>query len=387
MFTDFFYLLRSYKIPVTPNEWLVLMRALDYNLVDCNLNRFYLIARSILIKNESYFDLYDQCFLHFFKGCVEPTPIDDQIHDWLNRTPLERFFSKEELDKLKALSLEELNRMFEERMREQKDQHHGGNRWIGTGGTSPFGHGGFHPSGIRVGGNAGNRSAVKIAGERNFRNHRHDLTLDIRQIQVALKKLRELRRFGAADELDMDGTIQKTCNNAGDIDLVFRSPRKNQTRVILLMDAGGTMDPFADLVSQLFSAAHQSTHFKDFRHYYFHNCVYSRVYTDMARKSSIPTADLLRRFDSNYKLIVVGDAWMSPYELFYENGAIDFFSSEHTPGIEWLRRLNHHFTKSIWLNPERQNYWNADSIHAIRQIFPMFPMTIDGLQEAISKLL
>lgn len=387
MFTEFFYLLREYKIPVSLNEWMTLMRALKDGLIDSDLGRFYFISRALLVKNESRYDVFDQVFFHFFEGATKPTVLDDDIKDWLNRTPLKKFISEEELARLKKLSLEELNKLFEERLKEQKEAHHGGNRWIGTGGTSPFGHGGAHPSGIRVGGQFGGRSAVKIAAERRFRNYRHDLTLDIRQIKVALKKLRDLRRHGTRLELDLDETIDKAGRNAGDIELVFHPEKKNQTKLLLLMDVGGTMDPYAHLVSQLFSAAHSSTHFKDFKFYYFHNCIYSRVYKNMERNLGISTADLFRLYDENYKLVLVGDAWMNPYELYYDNGAIDFWTKERTAGIQWLQRLKGHFKKSIWLNPERMDYWSADTIAAIRHVFKMYPLSLDGLEEGIRALM
>lgn len=386
LFLDFFYLLRAHKIKVTLHEWLLLLNALSLNLAENSLLNFYYLARSILIKSESYFDIFDQVFAHYFRGVEIKTEINDEIKNWLNRTPLEKFLSEEEIKKLKSLSPEELQKMFEERLKEQKEEHHGGNRWIGTGGTSPFGHGGFHPTGMRVGGQSGNRSAMKVAADRKFHNYRKDLTLDIRQIQLALKKLRQLKRDGIQEELDIDATIDRTCHNAGDIDLVFHASRKNTTRLILLMDAGGTMDPFADLVSMLFSAAHQSNHFKDFRYFYFHNCVYSRVYADMERSKSIPTADLFRKYSEDYKLIIVGDAWMHPYELYYQNGAIDFYSHEKEAGIHWLMKLAKHFKRAVWLNPEQKRYWTAETILAIRQIFPMHPLTLEGLDESIKIL-
>jgi uncharacterized protein with von Willebrand factor type A (vWA) domain len=187
-------------------------------------------------------------------------------------------------------------------------------------------------------------------------------------------------------ELDLGATIEKTCRDGGEIDFVFHPERKNRTKLLLLMDAGGTMDPYAELVSQLFSAAHASTHFRDFRHYYFHNCVYSRVWRDMERSDSVPTAELFRLYDENYKLIVVGDAWMNPYELHYDNGAIDFFAKESTPGFAWLHRLKDHFKKAVWLNPEREDYWGAETIATIRSVFKMHPLTLEGLEAGIKDL-
>lgn len=386
MFIDFFFLLRRYKIPVTLNEWMLLMQALQNGLIDSDLNRFYFVARALLVKTEAHFDTFDQIFAHYFKGSMEPAPLNDKIRDWLNRMPLKKFFSPEELEKLKKLNLEELEKMFRERLAEQKKEHHGGNRWIGTGGTSPFGHGGYHPSGIRVAGQSGNRMALKVASERHFRNYRHDLTLDVRQVKLALKELRELKRHGQKTELDVDSTIDYACRNAGEIEFIFQAERKNQTKLILLMDVGGTMDPYAETVSLLFSAAHSSEHFRDFRYYYFHNCVYSRVYTNMERNEWISTADLFHKFNSDYKLVFVGDAWMNPYELYAENGIIDFFSRESVPGIVWLERLKQHFPTSVWLNPENPEYWHAQTIAGISGIFPMFPLTLDGLHDAVEKL-
>lgn len=386
MFLEFFYLLRQNKIPVSLHEWILLMRALQEGLIDVNLSHFYFLSRAILVKNESHYDAFDQTFLHYFKNASFPADINDQILDWLNRTPLQKYFSEEELKKLKSLAPDELRDLFQKRLQEQKEEHHGGNRWIGTGGTSPFGHGGYHPSGIRIGGPGQNRSAAKIAEERRFKNYRKDITLDIRQIQMALKKLRYLKRVGAIEELDMEETIRKTCQNAGDIDLVFKAPRKNQTKLLLLMDVGGTMDPYAHLVSQLFSAAHASNHFKDFRYYYFHNCVYSHVFSDVERRERVATADLFRLYDKDYKLIFVGDAWMHPYELLYSDGAIDFWSQEKTPGIVWLKKIKEHFTSSVWLNPERQQYWGAETIAAIRSLYSMHSLTLEGLENAVEEL-
>jgi uncharacterized protein with von Willebrand factor type A (vWA) domain len=386
VFLDFFYLLRANRLKVSTHEWLVLNRALVDGHVGTTLMDFYRVAKALLIKSENYFDIFDQCFAHYFRGVEIKSALDDELKDWLDRTPLEKFLSSEELAKLKALPLEELLKQFEERLQEQDAEHNGGNRWIGTGGTSPFGHGGFNPAGIRVGGQARNRSAVKIASERRFREYRSDITLDIRQIQMALRKLRELRREGAEEELDLEQSIDKTCQNAGDIDLIFKASRKNRTKVLLLMDVGGTMDPYAHLVSLLFSAASKSNHFQDFKSYYFHNCVYSRVYEDALMTKSVPTAELIHLLNENYKLIFVGDAWMSPSELYYANGQIDFYASEMIPGFVWLKKLREHFHKAIWLNPENPRYWGSETISAIASLFPMFPLTIEGLDEAIHKL-
>ncbi len=274
-----------------------------------------------------------------------------------------------------------------ERLKEQMEEHHGGNKWIGTGGTSPFGHSGAHPSGIRIGGPGGGRMAVKIAEERRFANYRNDRVLDTRQLKVALKRLRRFDKTGMPEELNIDKSIDRTCKNAGDIEIVFEPLRKNQTELLLFMDVGGSMDVFAELAETLFSAAHASTHFKAFHHYYFHNCIYQKVYTDMSRRAWIATDDLFRKYRNTFHVIVVGDACMNPYELFVANGNIDYFEGAHEPGITWLQRMKDHFPKMVWLNPERQDYWSAHpTINAISKIVPMHSLSVEGLSDAVDQL-
>lgn len=384
MLLPFFYTLRALKIPVGTFEWLTLMQALVLNLNQSSLDFFYLLARSILIKSEAYFDAYDQAFLWCFKEKKGELDIRREIFDWLNQRRDISF--RPSMPTIDPFTLEELRRQFHERLKEQIEEHHGGSHWIGTGGTSPFGHSGAHPSGIRIGGPGGGRSAVKIAEERRFANYRNDRVLDTRQFKVALKRLRRLTHEGAPLELNLDKTIQQTCKNAGDIDLVFQAPKKNQTELILLMDVGGTMDPYAELVESLFSAAHALTHFKDFRHYYFHNCVYSKVFSDISRLESIPTAELFKKFRNSYRLVVVGDACMHPYELFSPGGAIHYWEHEPHAGIEWLRMMKEHFHKTIWLNPEPEKFWDHPTISAIKRLLPMFPLTVEGLSTAVDYL-
>lgn len=385
MFVDFFYDLRRAKLPVSLSEWMALMEALVSGHIH-TLDDFYLIARAILVKREAHFDLFDQVFLSHFKDAPFPEPLLKELKDWLENPIAKRTFTPEELAALKKLPLEELLKQLEERLKEQKERHDGGNRWIGTGGTSPFGHSGYNPQGVRIGGQSMNRSALKIASERRFRNYRNDLILDTRQTKLALKKLRALRPDGAEDVLDLDASIDKTCQSAGDIELVFKRERKNSLKILLLMDVGGTMDPYTHLVSQLFSAAHASTHFKDFRYFYFHNCVYSHLYSDADLWKRVPTADVLRQFDKDYRLIMVGDAAMNPHELISVNGAIDYYSTELKSGLYWLKTLLAHFEKTIWLNPEPSAYWYSETTQLIRRLFPMFPLTLDGLEEGIRKL-
>jgi len=384
MFLDFFLLLKKYKIPVTITEYLSFLKALP--LADCDLTNFYYLARAFLVKNEGYFDIYDQCFYNYFKDVPMALTIDETILEWLMNPKNRRYLTPEEIAMLKALDLDELKRLFEQRLREQKERHDGGNKWIGTGGTSPFGRGGYHPTGISLGLTHNSGTAIKLAVQRRYQNYRHDLVLDIRQIQMALKKLRRLKREGREDELDLDETIDKTCKNCGDIELVFRPERKNNIRVILLMDAGGSMDPYAATCSQLFSAAYNVKFFRDFKYFYFHNCIYTYLYKDIEQtnKSKIPTQDIIRKYDKHYKLIIVGDAMMHPDELMAPGGSMYYSDPDGIPGIVWLKRLGEHFKKAVWLNPAHYGGYTANQIE---KIFPMFPLTIDGLEEAIKKLI
>jgi uncharacterized protein with von Willebrand factor type A (vWA) domain len=385
VFTDFFYILRKRRVPVSITEWMTLMQALDRGCIT-SLEEFYFLARAILVKSEAFYDHYDLAFQDYFGGMETPADISEQILEWLreplDRLPLEGFedslFDKLDLDKL----MEEL----ENRLKEQDSQHDGGGYWIGRGGTSPFGHSGYHPAGIRIGGRGGGRHAVQIAQERRFRNYRSDLTLDVRQIKMALKGLRQLARTGVEDELDIDRTIKDTARNAGEIELRWRRSRKNAVKVLLLMDVGGSMEPYALLCSQLFSAAHSSSHFKDFRYYYFHNCIYDNLYQDIERKEPMGTEHLLQVLEPDYKLILVGDARMAPYELTERWGAIDYYERNEIPGAVWLKRISEHFTHCVWLNPEDTRFWIHPTTRMIGKIFPMFPLTLDGLSEAVRKL-
>lgn len=288
---------------------------------------------------------------------------------------------------LDNVDLEELMRQFEERLKEQNEQHDGGGKWVGRGGTSPFGHSGYHPAGIRIGGESHGRHAVKIAQERRFREYRNDLILDVRQIKVALRGLRMLSRIGEADELDLDSTIDKTSKNAGEIELVWTRSRKNAAKVLLLMDVGGSMDPFALLCSRLFTAAHTSSHFKDFQYYYFHNCVYDYVYKDAALYEPVSTNHLIHTLEPDYKVVMVGDARMAISELVQKGGIINYYMYNETPGILWLKRFEEHFTHCVWLNPENDFYWNHNTVIMISKLFPMFPLTVEGISEAVKKLL
>ncbi|MFC1958968.1 VWA domain-containing protein [Chloroflexota bacterium] len=361
------------------------MEALDKGCIS-NLDDFYFLARAILVKSESYYDHYDVAFQESFKGIEGAAEVEDRILGWLKDPINRRRFIEEGQGSFNEMGLDELLKELEKRLREQTEQHDGGGHWIGRGGTSPFGHSGYHPAGIRIGGEFGGRHAMQIAQERRFRNYRNDLTLDVRQIKMALKGLRQLIRTGSEDELDLDETIQATAKNVGDIELIWRRSRKNAVKVLLLMDVGGSMDPFALLCSQLFSAAHSSTHFKDFQYYYFHNCIYENLYQDIERNKAISTSYLLQTVEPDCKLILVGDARMGTWELTEQYGAIDYYERNEQPGVVWLKRIADHFTHRVWLNPDEAHFWIQPTVRVIGKLFPMFPLTLDGLGQAVRRL-
>jgi uncharacterized protein len=386
MFTSFFYALKRRKIPVSLTEWMTLMEALDKGLIS-DLDEFYYLARAILVKSEGYYDQYDVAFQEFFRGLELPSDVPEKILDWL-KDPINRMtLSEKEKALFDKMDFDNLLREFEKRMAEQTEQHDGGSYWIGRGGTGPFGHSGSHPAGIRVGGESRGRGAIQIAQERRFKNYRSDLTLDVRQIKMALRRLRQLNRIGPEDELDLEETIEATAKNAGDVELRWMRSRKNAVKVLLLMDVGGSMDPYAQLCSLLFSAANSSSHFKDFQYYYFHNCIYENLYRDMERQEEVSTEHLLKTLEPDYKVILVGDARMAIQELTERYGAIYYYQRNETPGIVWLKRISEHFTHSVWLNPEEPNYWNHPTVMLVGKLFPMFELTLDGFGEAVRKLI
>jgi uncharacterized protein len=388
VFLPFLYELRKRKVPVGPHEAVGLAKALAAGLHDSSLEGFYHVARALLVHSENHLDAFDQAFLHHFEG-VEDAGVEltRELLEWLEQAAARREeLSEEERALLEQLDLGELKRLFEQRLREQRERHDRGGKWIGTAGFSPFGHGGLPRRGIRASGEAGNRSALKVAQQRRYAAYRDDLVLDVRQMQVALRKLRAFAREGAADELDLDETIAETAKNAGELEVVLRPPRRPNTRVLLLMDIGGSMDPYAHLVSRLFSAASKATHFKDLRTYYFHNCIYGRVYKTPAFTDPLPVAELLADCGPHYKLVAVGDALMGPYELLERGGGLGWADPDGLEGIEWLRRIASHFERHAWLNPEPPTSWYAPTIRAIQAIFPMFPLTLEGLGEAVAHL-
>jgi hypothetical protein len=333
-------------------------------------------------------------FASYFDNIETPEGLPEKIWEWLDCELPEMAVSDTIRQNHRQLDLDELKKMLEQRLAEQNEEHHGGNRWIGTGGTSPFGHSGYHPGGIRIGGQSRNLSAVKVAGMRRFQDFRTDETLGVRQFQVALRKLRQFttRLDGAKTELDLESTINKTCDNAGRLELIWERPRENAIKVLLLMDAGGSMVAYSRLCNQLFTAVNKSNHFKDLKVFYFHNCIYEWLFHDPGCSLSnyTNTQYVLNTYPTDYRVIILGDASMAPYELMRIGGIIDWELYNNKPGIEWLKLIRQHFEYSVWLNPIAKNYWNwmngAFTIKKIADIFPMEELTVDGLQNAINKL-
>jgi len=363
--------------------------------MESSLNHLYYVGRAFLVKSEAYYDQYDLAFQAYFGGvATEPLELE-KVLEWLEN-PINKLpnLSREEMEELKQklellkqqYDLEEMLRMFRERLKEQKERHDGGSKWIGTGGRSPFGAYGYYPGGIRVGGEGWMGSAVKVAEERRFKNYRNDVILDVRQTKVALKKLRQLKREGLIEELDIEQTIDKTAKEGGEIELVFSRSRENSIRLLLLMDTGGSMAPYADLCDRLFSAATQVEHFKDFQHFTFHNCIYQDVYQDMWNAKAMPTEKLFANFHRGYKVILVGDARMAYSELFDKYGCIDYYYSNEIAGIEWLRRIGDNYPHVVWLNPTPKEYWRHPTVDAIGKLFPMYELTLDGLKDAVKAL-
>ncbi len=380
IFLSFFYLLRARGLNVTPNQWLTLIKGLALGLHGSSLTGFYSMARAILVKDESELDDFDLVFAEHFKGIEAiAAAIKDEVWEWLEN-PIDPREPLPDWQVLDDVDMEELRRQFEERLKEQDERHDGGDHWIGTGGTSPFGNYGFHPGGIRVGGERRLGSAVQVAAERRYRKHRRDLVLDTRQFGMALKKLRALKRDGIADNLDIDDTVDKTAKEGGELELVFKPPKVNNLSLILAMDVGGSMEPFRRLTDLLFSAAYNARHFKHFEHYYFHNCVYEQVYEDTYFSKPIPLHELVQRFNRETRLVFVGDAYMYPGELTQRHGAINWQDNNEQPGVVYLQRLREHFKYTAWLNPMNQRMWQSSSVHMINRLFPMYPLTVDGVE-------
>ena len=394
MFLKFFELLRLHGLKISLDEWLTLVEALDMGMAENSLVEFYYLARNVLIKSETEYDKFDQAFAEYFQGIESVDEIPQELKDWLSQGELERLM-EDMPEWAKEYDLDTLRRMFRERLNEQTEKHDGGNYWVGTGGTSPFGHGGYNPAGIRVGGYGRHQSAIQIAGERNFRDFRQDNELDTRQFQMAFRKLRQFscRVDTAKTELDIDATIDATCDNGGLLKLVYEKPRKNTVKLLLLMDSDGSMRSYSRLCSQLFQAVNQSTHLKDLKIFYFHNCIYDYLYTDpyIIDGRWIETDWVLRNLGSDYKVIIVGDAAMSSYELMARGGNINWYAWNNEPGIDWLKKFKRFYNKVIWLNPIKESRWThawgARTIQMVREVFPMYELTLNGLDKGIHKLL
>lgn len=395
MFLEFFYLLRARGLDVSINEWMVLIEALDKNLAGSSLTDFYFLCKSILIKSESDYDKLDAVFAEYFAAVETPEDLPEEFWKWLKESERERDINdKTVLDDF-LLELDDLLKQFRERIEEQKEKHDGGNYWIGTGGTSAMGRGGYHPRGIRVGGQGRHRSAVQIAGERHFKDFRDDTIIDVRQFQMAFRKLRQYssRIDAAKTELDIDETVEKTSDHAGMLHLVYEKPRKNTVKILLLIDSDGSMLMYSDLCNRLFQALRKSNHFKDLQVYYFHNCIYDHLYTTpfCKRGDWVDTTWALSNLDSEYKVIFVGDAAMAPSELFRKGGNsfIGLYNDEL--GIEWLNKFDKRYKKKIWLNPIPEKEWSytygSYTIEKIGELFPMFELSLDGLEKGIKKLL
>lgn len=389
MFLDLFYGLRDEGVPVAIQEYMMLLEALAKGQHGSSLEGFYHVARACLVKSEVYFDAFDRVFARVYHGVEGELSVTDELLEWLRDPQNFQELTDEQRAMLEELSRDELLRRYLETLARQTERHDGGGRWIGTGGRSPFGHGGEHPTGIRVGGPGRRRSAMKVAEERRYRDYRTDATLDLRSTKVALKRLRHLTRQGRADELDLDETVDETCRNAGEIELVFRPERRNNVRLLLLMDVGGSMDPYYEPVSRLLTALYETRGLREFRAYYFHNCVYENVYEDarLLRRSAVPTGDLLRTLGDRWKVAIVGDAAMHPHELLSGYGNIDPRRETETAGIAWLQRIADHFDRSVWLNPDPEKSWpHTRTTQVIASVFPMFHLSVDGLERAVSAL-
>ncbi|MBD8890437.1 vWA domain-containing protein [Roseibium litorale] len=389
MFVNFFTELKSAGVPVSLREYLTLMEALEKDLAERRVEDFYYLARAVLVKDESNLDKFDRVFGQVFKGLdlLSDAPSGEIPEEWLRKLA-EKHLSEEEKAQIEALGgFEKLMETLRERLKEQQARHQGGNKWIGTAGTSPFGAYGYNPEGVRIGQDKSrHRRAVKVWDKREFKDLDDSQALGTRNIQVALKRLRHFARTGAAEELDLDGTIRSTAHK-GLLDVKLRPERRNAVKVLLFFDIGGSMDDHIRICEELFSAAR--TEFKVMEHFYFHNCLYEFVWKQNSRRHSerIATLDLLHKYPSDYKVVFVGDASMSPYEIAYPGGSVEHWNPE--PGSAWIQRVTQLYKSAVWLNPLREAHWNyTHSIRMIRELMEdrMYPLTVEGLTEAMKEL-
>ncbi|MFZ6648372.1 vWA domain-containing protein [Undibacterium sp. TJN25] len=387
MLIDFFFILKDAKIPVSIKEFLMLLEAMEKGLINMSMDDFYFLSRTIMVKDEAHYDKFDKAFGLYFKGIDTIFEKNPEIPlEWLSKR-LERELSDEQKAQLEKFGYDKLMDRLKDLLKEQKERHEGGNKWIGTGGTSPFGNGGQNPEGIRIGGKGGNRTAVKVWEARAYRDYDDERELGTRNIKIALRRLRKFARQGAEDELALDATIKATANNAGYLDIKMQPERKNNIKLLMLLDVGGTMDDHIARTEELFSAA--KTEFKNMEFFYFHNCVYDYLWKNNRRRHAekFPTWDILRKYTPDTKVIFVGDATMSPYEILQPGGSVEYNNDE--AGAAWLQRFTSTFPKYIWLNPEPEGLWQyRQSVSVIKQIMNnrMFPVTIDGLERGMRLL-
>ena len=392
MLIDFFYTLRAAKLPVSVKEFLMLLEAMQANVVGpqsdaCSMDDFYYLSRTALIKDEKHFDKFDKAFGAYFKGVEMLTDFAADVPlEWLKKI-LENELTPEQKAAIEKMGWDELMETLKKRLEEQKERHEGGSKWIGTGGTSPFGNGGYNPQGIRIGGKGGNKSAVKVWDQRAYQDYDDSIELGTRNIKVALRRLRRFAREGAEDEFDLDNTIRSTAANAGYLDIKMRPERHNNVKLLLLMDVGGTMDEHVSRVEELFSAV--KGEFKHLEFFYFHNCVYDFLWKNNRRRfaEKFDTWDVIRKYNKDHKLVFVGDATMSPYEILQPGGSVEYNNEE--AGAEWIQRLPHAYPKFAWINPEPLGVWQyRQSISIIQQLISnrMFPLTLKGLEDAMRML-
>ena len=388
MLIDFFLHLKTKKLPVSTREFLTLLEALKEHVAGNSIDDFYFLARTCLVKDETHYDKFDRAFGEYFKGVTQIPGLEADIpEEWL-KMMMKKHLTPEEKAKLEKLGWDKLMEEFKKRLEEQKERHAGGSKWIGTGGSSPFGHGGYHPEGIRIGGeSAGNRTAIKVWENREYRNLDDTVELGTRNIKIALRRLRRFAREGAEDELDLDGTITGTARNAGWLDIKMRPERHNKVKVLLFLDIGGSMDDHIKVCEELFSAA--KSEFKHLEYFYFHNCIYDYVWKDNRRRHGerFPLWDVMHKYGEDYKVVIVGDATMSPYEVLQPGGSVEYSNEE--AGAVWLQRMLDTWPRAVWLNPEPERLWDyRHSIELIRTIFNsrMFPLTLAGLERAMREL-
>jgi hypothetical protein len=387
MLIDFFFTLKDAKIPVSIKEFLVLLEAMQKNVISPSLDDFYYLARTTLVKDEANYDKFDRAFGLYFKGIQNVFEEHSQVPlDWLIQR-MKHELTPEQIAQLEKLGYDKLMERLKELLQEQKERHEGGGKWIGTGGTSPFGNGGVNPEGMRIGGKGGNRTAVKVWEERAYRDYDSERELGTRNIKVALRRLRRFAREGAQEELALDDTIRATADNAGYLDIRMQPERRNNIKVLMLLDVGGTMDDHIARTEELFSAARSE--FKNMEFFYFHNCVYDYLWKNNRRRytEKFPTWDVLHKYTPDTKLIFVGDATMSPYEVLQPGGSVEYNNDE--AGAVWLQRFTQAFPKFIWLNPEPPGLWQyRQSIDIIRKIMGerMFPVTLEGLERGMRAL-